>query len=378
MKLPVALLMTIAALLPLAGAAEEHDALNDLRPALQDVAGKMRQDYSDRKQAIADLEQDAAKITAVLDGGKLDSRGEAAALFTRAEARSLVNIIRWKNGESVNPTLARQSLADLNKLIAAGVEIPEWGIKISQAQYVAGSVASVQLHEEALAYSYWEKCADLGHAGCMNIMASVRLTGDAGQQADIKKALDYHNRVYATGVQYRCAGSISARNIAEINYFTGVRREDDDEIEWVRKSYGLLDRLQAQTASGSDACDRSGAEIEEFLYRLGRGERNDALLQHAAGRLPADAVTRKALIQYLSGSLGDVALQAVAADGKSDFDRCSTYFYAMWYAELTKKPTLAQQYHQRLAGPTKCSIELTYAKKYSFETASTLLGPLPK
>src|SRR6266567_201712 len=201
MKLPVALLMTIAALLPLAGAAEEHDALNDLRPALQDVAGKMRQDYSDRKQAIADLEQDAAKITAVLDGGKLDSRGEAAALFTRAEARSLVNIIRWKNGESVNPTLARQSLADLNKLIAGGVEIPEWGIKIAQAQYVAGSVASVQLHDEALAYSYWEKCADLGHAGCMNIMASVRLTGEAFQQTAVNKVLDYHIRVYDSGIQ---------------------------------------------------------------------------------------------------------------------------------------------------------------------------------
>jgi hypothetical protein len=378
MKLTAALLMTIAALFSQAGAAEEHDALNDLRPVLQDVAGKMRQDYSDRKQAIADLEHDAAKITAVLESGHLDSKGEAAALFSRAEARSLVNIIRWKNGETVNPTLARQSLADLNKLIAGGVEIPEWGIKISQAQYVAGSVASVQLHEEALAYSYWEKCADLGHAGCMNIMASVRLTGEAGQQADIKKALDYHNRVYATGIQYRCAGAISARNIAEINYFTGVRREDDDEIQWVQKAYGLLDRLQAQTASGSDACDRSGAEIEEFLYRLGRGERNDALLKQAASRLPADAETRRTLIQYLSGNLGDVALQAVAADGKSDFDRCSTYFYAMWYSELTNKPAVAQQYHQRLAGPTKCSIELTYAKKYNFMTASALPAPMQK
>src|SRR6266852_1773182 len=189
MKLTVALLMTIAALFSQAGAAEVHDALNDLRPVLQDVAGKMRQDYSDRKQAIADLEQDAAKITAVLDGGHLDSKGESAALFSRAEARSLVNIIRWKNGESVNPILARQSLADLNKLIAGGVEIPEWGIKIAQAQYVAGSVAS------------------------------VRLTGEAGQQADVKKALDYHSRVYETGIQYRCAGAISARNIAEINYF---------------------------------------------------------------------------------------------------------------------------------------------------------------
>jgi len=146
----------------------------------------------------------------------------------------------------------------------------------------------------------------------------------------------------------------------------------------VQKSYGLLDRLQAQTSNSSDVCDRSGAEIEEFLYRLSRGERNDALLQQAAGRLPADAATRKALIQYLSGTLGDLALQAVATDGKSDFDRCSTYFYAMWYAELTKKPSVAQQYHQRLAGPTKCSIELTYAKKYNFVTASALPAPLQK
>src|SRR5712672_3098598 len=105
MKLTVALLIFSSAVVPQAGGAKENDALNDLRPVLQDVAGKMRQDYGDRKQAIADLEQDAAKLTAVLDAGRLDDRGEAAALFSRAEARSLVNVIRWKNGETVNPTL---------------------------------------------------------------------------------------------------------------------------------------------------------------------------------------------------------------------------------------------------------------------------------
>jgi len=83
---------------------EEHDALNDLRPALQDVAGKMRQDYSDRKQAIADLSrrgQDYGRPGRREAGQQRRSRG----LFTRAGPGPWSNIIRWTDGESVNPTL---------------------------------------------------------------------------------------------------------------------------------------------------------------------------------------------------------------------------------------------------------------------------------
>jgi len=51
---------------------------------------------------------------------------------------------------------------------------------------------SVQLHEESWPILL-EKC---GLARRMHdIMASVRLTGDAGQQADIKKALDITTRL---------------------------------------------------------------------------------------------------------------------------------------------------------------------------------------
>jgi len=81
-------------------------------------------------------------------------------------------------------------------------------------------------------------------------MASVRLTGDGRQQADIKKELDYHNAFTRRAYSIVCAGSISAREHCEINYFTGVRRETTMR-SWVQKSYGLLDRLQGKPPTGS-------------------------------------------------------------------------------------------------------------------------------
>ena len=50
-------------------------------------------------------------------------------------------------------------------------------VNTRNAEYRAGSVAMNQLHSQALAYSYWEKCAAAGNVDCVNILTAVPLAG---------------------------------------------------------------------------------------------------------------------------------------------------------------------------------------------------------
>ena len=86
--------------------------------------------------------------------------------------------------------------------------------------------------------------------------------------------------------------------------------------------------------NSKDACGGSTARIDEFLYRLSRGDRQDDLLSQAAQHLGADPRSRPALIKYLSGSMDAKAFEAAVESNKMDGDRCYSYFHAMWYAPV--------------------------------------------
>ena len=46
--------------------------------------------------------------------------------------------------------------------------------------------------------------------------------------------------------------------------------------------------------------------MEEFLFELSRGHRDDNILQDALSRLDEDSVISKAEIQFISGALDEV------------------------------------------------------------------------
>ena len=318
------------------------------------------------KDDLAQLEQDTATLTKALDGQKLDSRDTALAHYYRGMARSIVNAIHRHEGEQIDLPLAQAALADFEFLIANPDTLNPL-LSVANAQYMAGRVASNQLHSEPLAYSYWDKCAQQGHAGCLNIMASARLTGKGGQKVDFREALQLHTKVFKTGTEYRCAGAYSARAIAAMIYFTGVH-SDDDELAWLDKAYPLLDAVETKEKN-KDACDRSGVEIEEYLYRLSRGERRDTLLQDASGRLDNDSPVSTATIQLLLGGIDKSKFEAAVESSNSERARCIGYFNAMWYMELAKNHAAAEQYHKHLLdiGEFYCSEPLVYAKsKFEF------------
>jgi hypothetical protein len=100
-------------------------------------------------------------------------------------------------------------------------DIPFRGVIVSNAEYMAGVIARNQVQSDSPEFTYISKCAEKGHAGCINIIASAHVTGRGGQQVDFIRALDLHNQVFDTATKFRCAGALSARSIASISVFHG-------------------------------------------------------------------------------------------------------------------------------------------------------------
>lgn len=137
------------------------------------------------------------------------------------------------------------------------------------------------------------------------------MTGENGNPVNFTRALNLHNRVFDTGTKFLCAGAFSARNIVSIVYFTGTRRPGDDELLWIRRSQDLADQIEAHSKE-KNRCDGADVRVQEFLYRLSRGERR------------------------ISGSIDDDEFEVAVQAGKSVRARCGGYFEGMWFAELEK------------------------------------------
>ena len=350
--------------LPGTMSAAQSAAVDHFLGAIQDIRKVLRK--SDRNSDdLADLERDVGHISAAMVSGRLDATDLTVAYFYRGEASRLINSIRKRQGETIDQPLAQRALEDLNRVIADNRNTYDPVVSVPNAQYWAGLVERNDLNSKPEAYAYWEKCAQKGHAGCLRNVAEARITGKDARKADLHEAITLLTTVFNTGVRYRCAGASSARVIAGIAYFTGVRSSTDDELAWLSKSYGLMDWL-ALTEGNPNVCGRSGAVVEEFLYRLSRGSREDSLLEHATERLDESSIATRALIQYLSGSVDKNGFEAVVESDQSEGSRCSAYFDAMWYAALKKKRADAQDYHQRMSelGEFSCGTELVFANKF--------------
>jgi TM2 domain-containing membrane protein YozV len=357
-----------------AGASDPRQARNDtpvpvvdFPTAVQEVQ-RVQRKSEPGKDEISNLKEDVRLLSAALNGRKVDASDAMVAHYYRAVALSMINMVHERSGEAMDASGAHTARADLDKIIGAAQifsYVPE--VNRTNAEFWAGLVARNQLHDEPAAYSYWEKCARQGHAGCVNIMASARITGSGGQKVDLNEALALNTSVYNTGIKFQCAGALSAMGIAEINYFTGVSRPGDDVLEWTRKADGLLDQVEA-LGSNRNACQRAEIEVEEFLFELSRGHRDDNILQDALSRLDENSVATKAEIQFISGALDEAEFSSAVNSIKSQDGQCSAYFDAMWYAELRGEEAIARRFDQHLAdiGKFHCGQELVFAQKFKF------------
>lgn len=291
----------------LAGAIAEH------------VEQKLRENVRNDKNAETDLESDVAGLTKLIQAGTPDGSYDAGTRFYRAAAQNLIDYVRKENGIRPDTAAAGQSLSDLDRIISGKADISAWGITIPEVEYLAGSIALSEIGSASKAALYWKRCADSAHAGCMSKLAAAYPVGLGGIQADPAKALDLNVKVCETGTRYTCAGAVAADTIAGLIYFAATSYpQDNDPISWIRKSYALSDPVEARP-NNKDRCGGSGSRIEEFLYRLERGDRQNRLLTQAAQRLGDDSTSSIALMNYLSGSLDVEGFEAAVESDRSEW-----------------------------------------------------------
>jgi hypothetical protein len=348
-----------------------------MSPLVDDIRQKLNENLSKDNSAKTDLERDVAALTKLLDSGNLDATDKAAAHYFRASAQTLLNVFRNKDGLTPDAAVNEQCLRDLDSIITAKTDITAWGITSSEVAYTAGTIAWNGLHSPRT-YSYWQLCLDT--VPCMINLASGYTLGWEGVPPDPTKALELDLKAFATGTKYRCAGAYAAQNIARLIYFAGVSYpEDNDPVSWTQKSYALSDLIEAQPNSG-DVCGGAGTRMDEFLYRLAKGDRRNNLLTEAVQRFGDKATTGPALAKYLSGTLDATAFQDAVESSKSEFGRCYAYFHAIWYASIIGDTPLVNKFHEPLSkfDHDTCPYFLAYARTFQCVGSGLLCAPSGK
>lgn len=330
------------------------DVDSDLRESLWAISAA--EEASDREPgAPIRLDQPIGVLTRLIDDRETPAAAVTVARYWRARAYSALNFGRQARGEKVDRDLARRNLQDYDQVIARGMEPRGWGMSIGNSIYSAGAVAYNHLEDKALAYRYWERCAALGHAGCLNVMAGARLTGEGGMAVDLEQSMALNKTVYDTGTRFRCAGAFSALMIARIIHFAGLKPQPVDELEWLDRAYPLLAELEKEDKN-DNPCGRAVFEINDYLMRLGRGERRPELLRAAAARTAGNDFAPVA--RYLLGEESRETFEEHVRALPVKHNACTGHFIGAWSASLERDPARAARHVESMVELGVCETSL--------------------
>ncbi len=330
-----------------------------LRKVTENIQGIWRQLQAGNTAAFDLLPPQMETLNQVIAEGGVSNGALSLAYFYRGFGRKLQSDALAKKGEPVDPAAAHDELADLDKVLALQSDPSV----TANAAYLAGNIAYNDLHDAALGYGYWQRCAALDVAACIAITADVRVTGADGQPVDMGQAIALHEKVVNAGIASGCSAPYSALAIAEITHFSPKEPALDGELPWLKRGYDLLDALAAKFKKDKALCDRGAFELTEFLLRLSAGERQDQLLADA-DQNSSEAQT-KAVAQYLAGSLDDAGFAAALAQ-VDESKRCEAHFLALWYLALSKRPESAEAQWKAMSalGESNCRSRLTFARTF--------------
>lgn len=342
--------------------------------ARADLAGDMRKIADSIKQVKAQWTQGAlptnvsfdheiGALTKIIEDGKLNEAGRTVALYYRGEAHLLVNVARVNANRPPDVDAAREALVDYDRVIKYGKDIPDWGVDVANAAYYAGWIAQRYLNSAPLAYSYWEKCADRDHYGCLTTVATARISGFGNMKIDPDQAVELNGRAFSAGTYHGCAAAYAARNNALIIFFMKTKRPASEAFEWIEHAKRVLDML-AQDQKTDNPCGRSRFDIIEYLMRYSADNPDRKILELAERRAEGDE--DRAVARYLTGSMDEGAFRLQASRSPSKPGKCAMHFLAMWNAEVNRNGGVARDHYKAMQelGAEACGPELAYVKKF--------------
>lgn len=315
--------------------------------------------------AARTLPQNIGVLSRAIERGGPNAQGAEVLYYYRGVARQTLSGLNRAFGLPADRPMAEAALSDFE--IASNMKSSDSPELAKNALYLAGQTAFRELDDSARAMRYFQRCADMKHAGCQGIVASAKISGANGLGRDIPGAVALHQEAFASGLDYGCAGSYSAYSLARLTQFSGAKADGKTSLEWLRRSVRLADQMKVR-ASGVDHCAGNFMTIYEYLIRLEGGERNNALLEQFddedAGIL-ADVIVN--MLAYLRNGSGEAAYRKSVSDLRDPEARCQFAFVGLWNAAISRQMTAARAYRDMLrqdnAEPS-CSENLVFAGKY--------------
>jgi hypothetical protein len=262
---------------------------------------------------------------------KYDLTEESVFLIREYTGKSvyLINLKRYLNGIQVDVNQVERVKADLDYVISKSSNPKE-------LMFTAGHNALHMLQTSPLAYKYWEKCASLGHAGCMNIMAQHRFTGENGLPVNISASIGWHQKVFKTQIQYNCAGIYSSNTLMQIAYHFEHSDTGNTWKNWQIKRNLLLKQLkETERFEQESYCSLINLLVTDFVLSRGAGMEEHNILDNAI-KLTTDVQHINSLIVMKDGQDAAMALEFLPYI-KDDMAKCTTSLNLALYAKYNQQ-----------------------------------------
>jgi hypothetical protein len=214
---------------------------------------------------IAKTEEAVAVLSRALKSGGISIEGSWLVRYARAKALSDINFERRDDLKPIDINQGEIALAEFMYLLGVSRES-----EYANLHYEAGHVALWLLEQPTLAYEHWLKCGEALHAGCMNILAGSYFDGEDGLPVDMAKSAMWHNKVYALGIKYQCAGAFSANSLAHIAFFFPTINTGDSWQNWIVKRRTMEDEV-SKMRNTKFSCHGALAPLWDasFFYQSG-------------------------------------------------------------------------------------------------------------
>jgi hypothetical protein len=313
------------------------------------------------------LKKDADWATEALSRRGLDNRSLIILHNARITARYYISSFNHNRGQAYDLSEAQDVVAEIDQLVVLMDQdgAANWTIIKSNALYFAALIERNALSNFPAAYRYFESCADLGHAGCVNNMAVAYMTGEDAHEIDLNKALEYHKRVSTSATEYGCAAVYSTMSIVMLMELDGVKSPGERADDWLSTAYHFLDELDEKYPR-LNRCGREFVLFDDYLIHLRRGEARPTLLDDV-GRV-SDASYVRVIVEFLRGTMSnDDYRTKISADNVSPTLKCRLVFYGLWSAEIAGSVERSRPYFDLLRqnNSLNCKLFSVYAKNFS-------------
>jgi hypothetical protein len=326
-----------------------------------------REKIGDKTKFEADLRTAHNQLDKKIELNRFaDERSRIWSYYLRGISGQRLLGFDFENERPIDSRLAIQTIKDFDVTASADERLTKSiGTSVGDATYFAALIILNYIKDEPKAYAYFERCADLGHAGCANVVAEGAQFGKYGQKINVEKSVRYHKKVAETGTRFRCAGSFSSSSIAQLVFFEGVNTPEGDELFWIQQSIHLAKEVTTKMGVVT-SCYLHDTENDQYLYQLARGV---PAIQPAGTHNRPEKYTQQvgswALGKLILGNMNQSEFDVIVAEETKTSARCGNWFSAALLYSLRGDEASRNKYRSRLLmeDEKECPMSRRYLNK---------------